>query len=257
MKFRIVYFLIVILFTSCVPSLEHASLPPDCQEAGSIQTSEVENTSRGYPYSFAIYLPPCYDADANLGYPIIFMIPGLGSGISSWFNAGVNEIADQLILAGEVPPFILVTTESTSNASYAEDIYGDLIPYIEANFNVLDDRDYRAIAGGSLGGSATYRLTFRYPNSFASAGMFGSGVVNGENEQVASWLAATNNKNRPRVFINVGEQDPLMLEQALAMTDILDNAAVPYKLVVSEGDHSYVYWASNMDEYFRWVAQDW
>ena len=217
----------------------------------------MEDASRGYPYRFMLYLPPCYDAEAEPGYPIIYMVPGRGSGPGAWFDAGVNEIADDLILAGEVPPFLLVTTENIDNDPAVTDIYNDLLPFIEQNYHTRSDRVHRAVGGGSLGGIAAYRLAFQYPDMFASAGMFGSGVINGENEQVAVWLAATTPANRPRVFMNVGEQDPLMLDQAEVMAEILDEASVEYQFIVSEGAHTYDYWASNLAEYFRWVAEDW
>jgi len=218
---------------------------------------EVPEASRGYPYTFGIYLPPCYNSAADPGYPVIYLVPGRGSGVNAWFAAGVNEIADELIMAQEVPPFIMVTTENTNSDPYADEIYQDLIPYIESHYPVLTDRRHRVVAGGSLGGIAAYRLTFQYPADFASAGMFGSGVINGEYDQVIEWLAATTAKMRPRVFLNVGEQDPLMLEQARVMTAILDDAGVPYEFIVGEGAHTYEYWATNFARYLRWVAQDW
>jgi len=113
------------------------------------------------------------------------------------------------------------------------------------------------VAGGSLGGIAAYRLAFQHTDKFACAGMFGSGVINGENDQVKTWLSEIIPENRPRVFINVGEQDPLMLIQAKAMIEILEQSRIPYELVTTEGDHSYAYWATNMETFFLWVAQDW
>lgn len=258
MKLKIVtYLLFVLMLFGCSSPVKHVLLSPECSDSGIVLSSEVKDTSRGYPYRFMIYLPPCYEADADPGYPVIFLVPGRGGGIGDWFAAGVDEMADQLILAGDVAPFVLVTTETTSNDPYADEIYDSLIPHIEANYNLLIDRDYRAVAGGSLGGIAAYRLVFQHPDEFSSAGMFGSGVINGENDQVASWLAASSTENKPRVFINVGEQDPLMLDQANVMVSILEEANVDYEFIVGEGAHTYHYWASNFANYFRWVAEDW
>jgi enterochelin esterase-like enzyme len=258
MKIKIIILLFVfVLLLGCTPTPEYVTLEADCSASGTVSSLVIADTGRGYPYNFMLYLPPCYDAAAEPGYPIIYLVPGRGGSAADWFNVGVNEIADQLILAGEVPPFVLVTTETTNNDPYAADIYDDLIPHIESNYNTLMDRSHRAVSGGSLGGIAAYRLTFQYPEAFASAGMFGCGVINGENEQVADWLAAATDENRPRVFINAGEQDPLMLEQAEVMTTILDQAGVTYEFIVGEGGHTYDYWATNMLAYFRWVAEDW
>jgi len=257
MKTHSFCFLILLLLISCTTAKDHAELELGCDSLGEILSSEIENVSRGYSYRYMIYLPPCYDATANPGYPVIYLVPGLGSGANAWFNVGINDIADQLILSGEVSPFIIVGTEATSNDPSGADIIKDLIPHVESNFNALEGRSYQAIAGASLGGSAAYRLTFQNPDEFASVGMFGSGLIIGEDEQVATWLASTKKANQPRVFFNSGEQDPLMVERAQAMVEILEDAGIPYELVIGEGDHSYVYWASNMYQYFKWVAEEW
>jgi enterochelin esterase-like enzyme len=251
------FLIIVMMLVSCTPAPDHAELEPGCDAPGEIMGSKIENVSRGYSYQYVIYLPPCYAAAADPGYPVIYLVPGLGSGANAWFSVGVNDTADQLILSGEVPPFIIVGTEATGNDPSGTDIIKDLIPHIETNYNALEGRSYQAIAGASLGGSAAYRLTFQHPDEFASAGMFGSGMIIGEDEQVATWLASTPKANRPRVFFNSGEQDPLMVERAQAMIEILEDANVHYEFVIGEGDHSYVYWASNMEQYFRWVAEAW
>ena len=242
---------------SCSPPENHGSIEPGCNSSGTVQSGQIENARRGYTYTFKIYLPPCYKPAIKPGYPVVYLVPGLGGSINVWYNVEVNEIADQLIIDDQIPPFIIVTTESSSNDPYVEDIYSDLIPYIDRQFNTLKDRNHRAVAGGSLGGIAAYRLVFQYPDEFASVGIFGSGVINGENEQVKNWLAETSSQNRPRVFINVGEQDPLMLDQAYEMTEILKQYSIPYEFIVEDGDHSYAYWATNMKTFFRWVALDW
>ena len=256
-KYIIGLWLVVILLTGCTNLKNHAFLEQGCTTPGVIFSSEIEEASRGYPYRFSIYLPPCYDSEADPGYPVIYLVPGGGGGVDDWFNAGVNEIADQLILMEEVPPFILVAGETTSSDTNATGIFNDLLPHIDRNFNSLQDRSYRAVAGGSLGGIAAYRLTLKYPDVFASAGLFGSGIIYGENDQVKTWLRATNSNNQPRFFINVGEQDPLSIEQAQVFLNILDEHKISYEYIVGEGDHSYAYWVTNFDTFFRWVSKDW
>ncbi|HBY06596.1 MAG TPA: hypothetical protein DEH22_01935, partial [Chloroflexi bacterium] len=123
--------------------------------------------------------------------------------------------------------------------------------------NTLADRQHRAVAGASLGGSAAYRLAFQQADTFASAGMFGSGLVNGDEERVIDWLKGVSGANKTRAFFNSGAQDPLMVERAQAMAEILDRAGVSYELIVDAGDHSYAYWGTHLGEYFRWAAQDW
>jgi enterochelin esterase-like enzyme len=62
----------------------------------------------------------------------------------------------------------------------AETIYAELIPNVESDYPILNDSRYRAVAGGSLGGIAAYRLAYQYPGMFSSAGIFEAGAISGE-----------------------------------------------------------------------------
>ncbi|MBC7875660.1 MAG: hypothetical protein H7Y59_00700 [Anaerolineales bacterium] len=244
-------------FISCSSHVSLSALKDVCKQPGQVLDGEVEQTRRGYPYSFKIYLPPCYEDQLAVEYPVFYFIPGRGSAPSAWFSAGINEIADQLILDKALPPFIIVVTENTNKDSHGSDIYNDLLPYIENNYRVLDDRRYRTVAGGSLGGISSYRLGFQYPQTFSSVGMFGSGIISGEEEQVRAWLEAIPSNQKLRVFMDTGEADPLMLDRAKVMKSLLDKFLITNMLHIGKGGHDYNYWVSNLEMYFLWVAENW
>jgi S-formylglutathione hydrolase FrmB len=257
---RIIVVLVLITLISCTSakiSPPLAQLPTDCTAPGEIVRGELAQPSRGYTYSYRIYLPPCFSAQANFRYPVLYLIPGLGSGPDAWFASGLAEVADNLILSHEIPPFIIVSTESTGGDPLAETIYNDLIPAVESQYPVMNDRRYRAVAGGSLGGIAAYRLAFQYPDTFASAGIFGMGAVSGEEKQIKSWLSAMNEENRVRVFMDCGDEDVLSLRLAEVMKSLLDAAGIENQLHVGSGGHNYTYWLSNFELYLKWVSQDW
>ncbi|MCI0579340.1 MAG: esterase family protein [Chloroflexi bacterium] len=226
-----------------------------CDEPGRVERGEVADARRGYAYRFQVYRPPCYEAESGRLYPVVYLLPGRGGSPGDWFAAGVGQAADDLILSGEVPPLIIVATETTDLDRYGEAILDELMPYVESHYHVRPERAYRAVAGGSLGGVGAYRLAFGHPQTFASAGLFGSGVVSGEEEQVRAWLAAIPGEQRPRVFLNCGEQDTLMLDRARAMISLLDEAGLPAESVFSPGEHNYAYWVANFPAYLRWLAQ--
>jgi enterochelin esterase-like enzyme len=245
-------------FSSCsTENISLAELKEGCLQSGQVLSGELIQTQRGYPYRFMVYLPPCYADQIEISYPVFYFSPGRGSDPAAWFSAGINQIADQLILDKVLSPFIIVITENTNNDSHGSDIYNDLIPYIESEYRVLKNRDYRAVAGGSLGGITSYRLGFQYPKTFSSVGMFGSGAISGEEEQIKVWLDAIPKKYQTRVFMDTGEGDPLMLERAKVMNSLLDQFSVPHFLYTGTGGHDYNYWVSNLEIYFLWVAEGW
>lgn len=252
---------LVFLLTACSALAAPGAAPGpqefSCDRGGMIHDLSLEQTGRGYPYSYSLYLPPCYEDHPERRYPVIYLIPGRGSSPYTWFNAGAGAAADEVILNRETPPFIMAATENINADMYADTILNDLVPHIESSYRVSPERGRRAVAGGSLGGIAAYRIVFRFPDRFASAALFGSGVVAGEEGAIRAWLEAIPAKDRPRAFFNCGESDTYMLEQAQVMMALLDEAGISHTEIFSEGGHNYNYWVANLPAYFRWAAEDW
>src|SRR5688572_7464602 len=76
-----------------------AQLTTDCTAPGEIIRAELSQPSRGYAYSYRVYLPPCYSAESEFRYPVLYIVPGLGGGPDGWFAAGLAKVADDLILS--------------------------------------------------------------------------------------------------------------------------------------------------------------
>jgi enterochelin esterase-like enzyme len=253
-----VLFLLLVIGCSAAPiSAPLAQLPTDCKSLGEIIRAELSEPSRGYTYRYRVYLPPCFTAESEFRYPVLYLIPGLGGGPDAWFSSGLAKVADDLILSNEIPPFIIVSTESTDGDPLGTTISNELIPAVESQYPVMDDRRYHAVAGGSLGGIAAYRLAFQHPDIFASAGIFGAGAISGEEKRINSWLSAMNDGNRVRVFMDCGDEDTLMLDRAKVMKSLLDDAGVENHLHVGSGGHNYTYWLSNFETYLEWMSKDW
>ena len=234
-----------------------ATLSEDCTTPGTVIAADLPQPQRGYAYNYRVYLPPCYSAESNSGYPALYLVPGRSGSPEAWFAAGLPKLVDQMILDKKVPPFIIVATQNIDDDPMADTIYNELLPHVESQYSIIDDRKYRAVAGGSLGGIAAYRLAFQHPEKFSSAGIFGAGAISGEENRINAWLEFMNDQNDVRVFMDTGDEDPLMLERAEVMKSILDQAGIENILHSGHGGHNYTYWVSNFELYLTWLAEDW
>lgn len=220
-------------------------------------SADLPQPSRGYAYRYQVYLPPCYMAEAESFYPVLYLVPGRSSASGAWFAAGLADIVDHMIWSKEILPFIIVATENTDADPMAATISDELVPIVESQYPILDDKQYHAVAGGSLGGIAAYRLAFQHPDTFSSAAIFGAGAISGEESRIQAWLSAMTDENRVRVFMDTGDEDPLMLERAEVMKSLLDEMDIENQLHTGHGGHNYAYWVDNFEIYLRWLATDW
>ncbi|MDX9948114.1 MAG: alpha/beta hydrolase-fold protein [Bacteroidales bacterium] len=156
-----------------------------------------------------IYTPPGYDKDIKNRYPVLYLQHGMGEDRRAWPNQGrTNFILDNLIAEGKALPMIVVMEDGGISRGFGtpirdksgkilpqpkgqgpgrrggpgqgpnfwdeftETIITDLIPAIDEHFRTLSDRENRAIAGLSLGGTQTYQISQANLDKFANIGIF-------------------------------------------------------------------------------------
>jgi len=152
-----------------------------CKQLG--QVEKIEYTANDwlggsgeYTKSAYVYLPYGYNTETK--YKILILCHGIGGSESEWGMTGhmskVAEIMDNLIMNGEIEPFIIITPngragnlkneKAGSNAAvqafylFGSEIRNDILPYMEANYSVSTDRGDRAMAGLSMGGMQTINI---------------------------------------------------------------------------------------------------
>lgn len=134
----------------------------------------------------SVYLPPGYE-DSQLTYPIVYALHGAGAGVNnrSLFggyvgNPGfvpIQEIADDLIIRGQINPMIIVSptlpsvVTTSPNDAWANYFFQDIVPYVDRNFRTITHRESRGIFGFSKGGGDSAVLAFRRPDLFSMVGL--------------------------------------------------------------------------------------
>ena len=114
-----------------------------------------------------VYTPPTYDKDMDKKYPVFYLISGTTDTEEVYFKVGrMNLILDNLIAEGKAKEMIVVLPygnpagyenagmlDFSKGDPFCLDLLNDLMPYVEANYRTLNDRDSRAIGGFSRGGN--------------------------------------------------------------------------------------------------------
>jgi len=165
-----------------------------------------------------VYTPPGYDSNIKMRYPVFYLQHGGGEDERVWIEMGrTNVILDNLLAAGKVKPMIVVMETSAvgsagaagrgpgpgapaggpapagvgaargggfgiggpGGGAYGQFMVNDLIPWIDANFRTLADREHRAMAGLSMGGMQTASVTMANLDKFSHIGFFSGGAATG------------------------------------------------------------------------------
>jgi S-formylglutathione hydrolase FrmB len=130
--------------------------------------------------AMVVYLPPGYDRSAQR-YPVIYYLPNAADSFRADFDKHeAQALFDRAIAVGSIGDFILVTTDLTTpigcswyvnspvTGNWEDFVVDELVPYVDANFRTLANRDSRGILGDRMGGYGAIRLGMRHPNVFGS-----------------------------------------------------------------------------------------
>ncbi len=213
------------------------------------------------PQEYLIYLPPCYHEQTDKRYPVLYLLHGQTFTDDQWVRLGVPQSVDRMILADESVPFIVVFPDDRYwNSAYGPDFgdrfIGALIPYIDATYRAIPDREHRALGGLSRGGGWTAELGFKNPNLFGSLGFHSPAIFTGDAYAVEKQLLSIPEELRPRIWVDVGENDR-ELPSIREFERMLTRNAIPHEFHFFSGDHSETYWGAHVRNYLLWYAQGW
>jgi len=229
-------------------------------QPGHVDNGEIDSTNP--PQLFLIYLPPCYDQKTDQRYPVLYLLHGQTYIDDQWVRLGAPQAADQLILSGQVPPFMMVFPDDQYwNLPDIENGFGDrivnlIIPYIDSNYRTLADRQHRAVGGLSLGGGWAARLGLTHHDLFGSVGLHSPAIRNADGPYIEDWIKAVPSASWPRIWIDAGDRDR-ELGSVMQFENLLSYYQVPHEWHMYSGDHSETYWSAHVMEYLQWYAEGW
>jgi enterochelin esterase-like enzyme len=156
--------------------------PPDFLDIqngahGTVRDETYYSTTLGKNRGVLVYTPPSYDR-SRVPLPVLYLYHGFYDTRYSWVTEGrLPQILDNLLAQGKAVPMIVVipdahalpfeTTPVThpdefwpnlndfwakNQAAADQELFHDIIPFIQTHYNISDEPHERAIAGLSMGG---------------------------------------------------------------------------------------------------------
>ena len=188
-----------------------------------------------------VYLPDGYDGTKQYG--VLYLMHGIGGDESEWGMTGDNsmikKIMDNLTARGEIESFIIVTPNGRSSRDYGkegsdfnsfykfgQELRNDLIPYIDSHYATFADREYRAMAGLSMGGMQTINIGICECLDLISwFGAFSAAPTSYQSTRIASFLES-NPELRINFFYNIcGREDSVAFSSASGAAKYLSRLA--------------------------------
>ncbi len=221
---------------------------------------------------YRIYLPPCY-AQTNRRYPYVILLHGAGSDETEWTDIlGVNQVLDQGIAEGRLPPMILVMpyggelqydNSFGQGESFESLIVDDLLPEIDDNYCVWNAQAGRAFGGISRGGFWVFEIGFRHPDLFSAlaghSAYFDPGNAPPANNPLNLAQTVTFSAGMaPRLWLDVaGDDDATRQNLDIFAQTLMARHINPGYTVYPAGGHVPVYWEAHLEAYLNFYGQDW
>jgi enterochelin esterase family protein len=127
----------------------------------------------------------------------------------------------------------------------------DLIPFIDANFRTIADREHRAIAGLSMGGGQAMRIGLGHLDQFAWIGTF-SGAARDFNIESsyggALRDAAAANRRLRLLWIGCGTEDRL-IQSARELHQSLSQHQIEHVWYEIPGSHEWQVWRKHLHDF--------
>ncbi len=247
--------------------------------------------------NYAIYLPPGYDQSKRF-YPVVYLLHGYTDNESAWIQFGeVHLTADRAISGRSIPPMIIVMPDAgvswyindyMENVKYEDMFFEEFIPYIERSFRIRSDKEFRAVAGLSMGGYGSLIWSLRHPDMFSSCVAFSASIRREETfekmpekfynkifrdiyGQDKRKKRITNHWKKNSVFTLMNELNPRDIQQVRMMLhcgdddnlsiengylhNLMRNRNIEHEYRIMDGKHSWEYWRKYIYEGLVFIGE--
>jgi enterochelin esterase-like enzyme len=219
---------------------------------------------------YYVYTPPGYDPAAKKTYPVLYLLHGFSDDASGWTAVGhANVVLDNLIAQGKVKPMIVVMplgygtmevirlgwgawdhpgVRDQNFGKFREALLTEVMPKVESEYRITKERNARAVAGLSMGGSESLLTGLNNLDKFAWIGAFSSGGIPEEFEKDFPGLDAKANQRLKLLWIACGTEDHLIAVNR-KLREWLKSKGVQHTDIETPGAHTWMVWRRNLAEF--------
>jgi enterochelin esterase-like enzyme len=248
------------------------SLPWELNDVphGEIHHHFYKSAVAGDDRDYYVYTPPSYDPTKKKTYPVLYLLHGFSDDASGWTAVGhANVILDNLIAQGKAKPMIVVmplgygTMEFVRlgwNAwdraklrdrnfeKFREALLTEVMPQVENEYRITKDRNARAIAGLSMGGSESLLTGLNNLDKFSWVGAFSSGGIPEDFQKEFPAIDAKANQQLHLLWIACGTEDHLITINR-NLRAWLKTKSVKMTEIETPGMHTWMVWRRNLSEF--------
>ena len=249
----------------------------------------VKSTILNKDVRYTIYLPAGYETSERT-YPVVYLLHGYGDDDTGWLQFGeINRLADKAIADGTIPPMIIVMPDGfvsfymnsyDGKEKYEDFFVKEFMPNVEKAYRIKAKKQYRGIAGLSMGGFGSLNMALKYPDMFSAVAPLSAVIwddnaietattenwdraygqifgreLKGKDRLSKAWYEnsalkmietkSAEDLKKVRYWIDCGDDDFLMKGNCLLHIALADKK-VPHEFRMREGGHTWDYWRSGI-----------
>jgi len=219
---------------------------------------------------YYVYTPPNYDPAAAKTYPVLYLLHGYSDDASGWTAVGrANVILDNLIAEGKAKPMLVVMPLGYGTMDFVltpgdvwtqpvlrdrnfklfiETLLTEVMPQVESEYRITKERNSRAIAGLSMGGSESLLTGLNNLDKFSWIGAFSSGGLPEDFQKDFPALDAKTNQQLRLLWIACGTGDHLIALNR-NLREWLTTKEVKHADIETPGMHTWMVWRRNLTEF--------
>ena len=237
---------------------------------GAVSKVWYPSPSSGKSRRMTVYTPAGYE-DSSERYPVLYLLHGMGGDEDAWNELGrAAQILDNLIASGDAKPMIVVmpngnssqlaapghTTEGQYTPSSQRSVqpadgfarsFPEIVEYVDSHYRTSADKKHRAVAGLSMGGGHSWRISMLYPDMFDYVGLFSAAVgwkgdgVRGISDTQWSDMSAQMKQPPALYWVAIGKDD-FLYDLNFTFRQGMDSRGFKYVYHESGGGHSWKNW---------------